>query len=165
MVERKLHEVVEINNRKFVIHLMPAAFSIAVLKELLSRALPIDILSLFDIGGINVGSKLSEYGLGSASNNMMSMEEFAKFQNKLLLNVQERLPGMDQDVIDQNGNYMVEDLEFNIDLFSKLILKVVSVNYKDFFIEKLKQLKVIANTEEDQITEDKVKDLVQSLLV
>ena len=91
------------------------------------------------------------------------MEEFARFQNKLLLNVQERLASMDQDVVDEVGNYLVEDLEFNLDLFMKLILKVVSVNYKDFFIDKLKQFNEILEKKDQDEQQNLIQSLVQSI--
>ena len=161
MTDRKTYEVVEIDGRTFVIHLMPAAYSVAILKELLTRAMPIDLLSIFDIGGINVGKTVGDLG----AKNAMSVEEFVEFQNKLLMYVQERLAGAEQDVVDREGNYLVQDLEFNIDLYTQLLLKVVSVNYKDFFIAKLKKLSQLLNLKEEQEQEAQIAALVQSLAV
>ena len=83
MIEHKTFEEVEIDGRSFIIHMMPAQISMAILKELASRSLPVDLFSMFSIGEINVGQKLKEYGLGNSSN-VMPMDEFIELEMKLL---------------------------------------------------------------------------------
>ena len=161
MVEHKTFEIVTINDRTFVIHMMPAQISMAILKELASRSLPVDLFSMFSVGETNIGQKLKEYGLGNSSN-VMSMDEFIDLEMKLLKYVDERLPGADVQIVDEFGNYQVQNLEYDLDLFSSLILKVLGVNYKDFFISKLKKLGLIAK-DSSQVNQEKLQDLVQSL--
>ena len=162
MIEHKTFEEVEIDGRSFIIHMMPAQISMAILKELASRSLPVDLFSMFSIGEINVGQKLKEYGLGNSSN-VMPMDEFIELEMKLLKYVDERLPGNDVQVVDELGNYQVQNLEYNLDLFSSLILKVLGVNYKDFFINKLKKLGLMLK-DKDEVNQDQLQDLVQSLV-
>ena len=67
-------------------------------------------------------------------------------------------------VVDELGNYQVQNLEYNLDLFSSLILKVLCVNYKDFFINKLKKLGLMLK-DKNEVNQDQLQDLVQSLAV
>lgn len=159
-MERKTFEIEVIDGRQFIIKKMPAAESMSVLKEILTRSLPIDLLSLINVEGKSIGSTLSSSGLGQGS--QMSIDEFSKFQMRLMKNVSERLPGGDIEVVDSLGNFKVEDLEFNLDLFLTLLLKVVSVNYKDFFIEKMKKLGFLDKV--DNIQDEELKNLAKTFL-
>lgn len=161
-MDRKIQEIYEIDGRIFIIKKFPAAESMSVLKELLSKSLPIDLFSMMNVGGKNLGQTLREYGLGNSNKNQMSIDEFTDLQMRLMKCVQERLKGGDESVIDNLGNYKVEDLEYNLELFSSLLLKVVSVNYKDFFIEKMKKLGLLEKIEE--MEDNQMKELAKSFL-
>lgn len=124
------------NTRQFVIHKMPVLESISVLKTLLTRVLPLDLLSVLDESG-NLAK-----GLAAIPKKDMSDEEFTEFTKRLLQNVYEKLPVGETAVIDEVGNYGVIDLEYNLTLALYLLMQVVLVNYKDFFIEILQKLGV-----------------------
>ncbi len=124
------------NTRQFVIHKMPVLESISVLKTLLTRVLPLDLLSVLDESG-NLAK-----GLAVIPKKDMSDEEFTEFTKRLLQNVYEKLPVGETAVIDEVGNYGVMDFEYNLTLALYLLMQVVLVNYKDFFIEILQKLGV-----------------------
>lgn len=122
--------------RTFVIKKMPVLESISVLKTLLTRALPLDLLSVLDESG-NLAK-----GLAAVPKHEMTDDEFTEFTKRLLKNVYEKLPVGDVAVIDEVGNYGVIDFEYNLTLALYLLTQVVLVNYKDFFIEILQKLGV-----------------------
>ena len=70
----------------------------------------------------------------------MSDDEFVELELKLLSNVSEVLKSGEVKIIDSAGNYQVQDLDNNMLINAFLLLKVVEVNYKDFFIELLQKL-------------------------
>ena len=158
MEERKTFEVIELQGRKFVIRMFPAAEGLAILKELMTRALPMDLLSNVAIGGQSVGEKLKGFGFDN-SKSAMSIDEFAAFEKRLLTCVDARLKDGDEQIINEDGTYNVVDIEYNLSLVMKLLLEVVRVNYKDFFVDSLKELKVLKG-----ITEAKAEEIKESLV-
>ena len=89
----------------------------------------------------------------------MSIDEFAAFEKRLLTCVDARLKDGDEQIINEDGTYNVVDIEYNLSLVMKLLLEVVRVNYKDFFVDSLKELKVLKG-----ITEAKAEEIKESLV-
>ena len=86
----------------------------------------------------------------------MSIDEFAEFQKRLMKNCYEKLKSGDVAVLQSNGDFGVPGLDNNMLLVGFLLLKVVEVNYKDFFLEILQKLNVL---EESQKIMDQVKNV------
>lgn len=144
------HSILEVSGRQFIINKMSPTMGIAVLKELITRSMPIDLLGMLDQTGGSKSAKLkSLMSFGSIGTSQMGIDEFEEFERRLLSYVYEKLVSGPVCVIDSNGNYRVENLESDTMLVLKLIVEVVKVNYKDFFIEILQEFKVIFK-EDDQ---------------
>lgn len=118
---------VETEGRVFVIKKFSAARSYSILVEILTKALPLNL----------IGSALEEFVpahlLNLSGKKQMSMEEFESLQLKLVECVSEVLDAGPVAVIDKDGNFAVEDLEDNMIIFGQLLIKVVEFQYKDFF--------------------------------
>lgn len=127
----------EYEGRKFKAKKMSAFEGVAVLKTLLTRALPIDLLSdVFAKDGL--AGKL--FAITDTPNKKdMSVDEFIEFQQRILRNAYEVLPAGDTPVVDKAGNFGVIDVEYNMFLVAYLLVKVIEVNYKDFFVEILQR--------------------------
>lgn len=149
MEARKTEEVVEIQGRKFVIKMFPAVEGLAVLKELITRAIPFDLFSGIGVGGNSISDLIKSFGVDN-SKSQMSIDEFAAFEKRLLRCVDARLKDGDEPILDEDGAYQVVDIEHNMTLVLKLLMEVVRVNYKDFFLETLKELKLLKQKIEGQ---------------
>lgn len=154
----KKSEVVELQNRTFIIRRLPAAEGLAVLKELMTRTVPLDIFSNIDIGGQSLENLLSNFG--GQNKSLMSIDEFAALENRLMKCVSEKFPRDEINVIGEYGEYLVEDLEDNIELFFDLIVKVIIFNYKDFFLKKMEALGLIEKINQDKPSQELIQSLV-----
>lgn len=150
-MERLNQAEIEYENRKFIVKKMNPLEGIAVLKELLTKAMPLDLL-----GGLlkdeekdkslsGIGNML---GILDTRKREMSIEEFVEFEKRLLKNTYEKLKSGDVRVIAENGDFGVEGMEDNMFLLGYLMVKVIEVNYRDFFIEILLKLGVIKKAED-----------------
>lgn len=147
------YEIYEVKNeddgtvRTFHIRRMTPFAAIAILKELLTRAMPINLLEAMDMLG-NEDETKSTYesllNLTSSAKPTMSMEEFEDLQKKIIGYVDEELKGTTVKVIDEYGNFNVPDLEYDLTLYMKLVIRVIVVNYKDFFIGVLRNFHLIS---------------------
>ena len=135
MSERVNSKRIKINGRNFEIEKMDALESVAVLKELLSRALPIDLLSIF-------GDSVKTIA-GSVSKRDMTIEEFVELEKRILRYSYEVLPTGLTRVIDNGGNFGVNDLEKDIDSILKLLFEAIRLNYESFFVENLQRMGVL----------------------
>lgn len=157
-MNNKKNEVVELQGRTFIIRRLPAAEALAVLKELMTRTVPLDIFSNIDVGGKSLADVLS--GFGGSNKSIMSVDEFAALENRLMKCVSEKFPRDEINVIGEYGEYLVEDLEDNIELYFDLILKIVIFNYKDFFLKKLEALGLIERIKQEEPTQELIQSLV-----
>ncbi len=156
MLDRKISEAVNYEGREFIIKKMTPFKGIAVLKTLLTRALPIDLLSSF-----SDSEEVSRMFSGMSKDKKdMTEEEFIELELELMKTVSENLKGGPTPVIDDRGNFQVEDLENNMLLVVWLLVKVVEVNYKDFFIEMLQKAGLI--TKLDNIPEQ-MQQIIKSV--
>lgn len=118
---------VEIKGRTFQIEKMDALESLAVLKELLTGALPIDIMGMF-------GNTLENI-TGILTKKDMSIEEFVALEKRILRYTFEVLPTGLTRVVDGSGNFGVNDVEKDLSLVIKLLMEAVRLNYESFFTE------------------------------
>ncbi len=125
---------VTMDGRTFQLKKLPAARSYAILVEIMTKAVPTDLLlnELQDFLPLNLTSL--------PGRQMMSMEEMELLQLKLLAAVSEQLKSGWVPVVDNQGNFQVEDLEDNMLLFGELLVKVVEFQYADFFTALLSRL-------------------------
>lgn len=158
-MDRKKSELVELQGRTFIIRMLPAAESLAVLKDLLTRTVPLDIFSNIDVGGQSLANLLS--GFGGSNKSLMNIDEFAALENRLMKCVSEKFPRDEINVIGEYGEFLVEDLEDNIELYFDLILKVVAFNYKDFFLKKMEALGLIEKIKQEEPTQELIQSLVR----
>ena len=133
----------------------------AVLKEILTKALPIDLLSFLNDSGAGIDKILSM--TNSVSKKEMSIDEFVVFQKRLMKNVYEKLKSGDVPVIQENGDFGVLDMEENMFLVGFLLLKVIEVNYKDFFLEILQKLGLLEDAQKmmNEMKEKKQEGMAQ----
>lgn len=154
-MERVTEQIVKYEDRTFVIKKMSPFEGIAVLKEILTKALPFNLLSfLNDDLNIELDKVLSI--TNKMNKKEMSIDEFAELQKRLMKNCYEKLKSGDVAVLQSNGDFGVPGLDNNMLLVGFLLLKVVEVNYKDFFLEILQKLNVL---EESQKIMDQVKNV------
>lgn len=131
---REREKQITLEERTFILKKMPAARGYAILAEILTKVLPLNI----------IGSTLEDFIPKSLLNlenkQQMSMEELEVLQLRLLANVSEQLPGGLTPIVDKQGNFQVEDLEDDMLLFGQLLAKVLVFQYKDFFLDALGML-------------------------
>lgn len=131
---REVTKTVEIDGRTFQIRKLPAATAYALLTEILTKGLPLNLL----------GSALEQFipasMLNAAGKHTMTIEEMEKLEIAFLGCVSEILKSGPVPVVDNRGGYQVEDLEFNMLLFGQLLTEVVKWQYGDFFIEILRKM-------------------------
>ena len=149
MDERKIEEVVEIQGRKFVIRMFPADEGLAVLKELITRAIPFNLFSGLGFGGQKLSDVIGAFGIDN-SKSQMTVDEFATFEKRLLRCVKARLKDGDESILSEEGQFQVVNIEYNLTLVLKLLVEVVRVNYSDFFVDTLKELKLLKDKVEQQ---------------
>ena len=93
----------------------------------------------------------------------MSIDEFVVFQKRLMKNVYEKLKSGDVPVIQENGDFGVLGMEENMFLVGFLLLKVIEVNYKDFFLEILQKLGLLEDVQKmmNEMKEKKQEGMAQ----
>lgn len=157
-MDRKKNEVVELQDRTFVIRYLPAAESLAILKDLLTRTVPLDIFSGIildtDEGQSTLTNILSKFG--SSNKSLMTIDELTALENRLFKCVSEKFAKEEMEVIGNYGEFQVDDLEDNLELYFDLLVKIIAFNYKDFFVKKAQALGLI-NQQPSQ-------ELIQSLM-
>lgn len=141
MIERQ--KQIELDGRQFILHKLPAAKSYALLVEMLTKALPIGLISgaLEDFVPAGV--------LSSAGKQQVTAEEIEALQLKLLQGVEEVLPAGPTKIIDSQGHFKVPDLEDDMLLFGQLLVDVVGWQYKDFFTVILSKIGMFLEDEEE----------------
>lgn len=142
MEEREIRQKVEINDRTFIIEKMDALESIAILKEILTKTLPLDLLSTFGDSVSNIVGRID------FPKQDMNIDEFIRLQKRILKYVFESLPSGMVPVIDSNNNYAVNDFEKNLNLAVSLLFKAIRFNYESFFIEKLQEMGLLEKIQE-----------------
>lgn len=163
-MDRKKSELVELQDRTFVIRFLPAAESLAILKDLLTRTVPLDIFSGIILNTENGESNLSSLlsGFGGSNKSLMSVDELVALENRIMRCVSEKYPREEIEVIGNYGEFQVPDLEDNIELYFDLIVKAVAFNYKDFFLKKAEALGLITKIDkQENISQDLIQSLVQ----
>ena len=159
-MDRKKNEIVELQNRTFVIRYLPAAEALAILKDLITRTVPLDIFSGIFVDTEEGQSTLSNVlsNFGGNNKTLMTIDELVALENRMMKCVSEKFTREEIEVIGNYGEFQVEDLEDNLELYFDLIVRVVAFNYKDFFLKKAQALGLIKKREEiDQ-------ELIQSLM-
>jgi hypothetical protein len=131
-------KTVTIGERTFVIEQMDAMTGLAVLKELLTQTMSVDLLGQAGFSGLKgligglVGNKETDFD--------KSVENFIKIETKLLKYVGEILGGTNRvAVLRSDGVFQVPELSME-DILELLIHSIV-LNYKDFFLRVLKSLR------------------------
>lgn len=150
---RTTQEIFDYEGRTFVVKKMNPMEGIAVLKTLLTNALPIDLLGMF----LSEDSKMKQMLAllpDGMSKKEMSIDDFVMFEKRLLRNTYEVLKSGEVQVVDNAGNIGVLDVEDNMFLIVFLLVKVIEVNYKDFFIETLQRLGML----------EEIKSLTQEVM-
>lgn len=150
---RERTKQIMIEDRTFVLKKMPAAKAYAVLVEILTKAMPLDLL---------LGA-MQDFLPASLSNlrgkQVMSMEELEQLQLKLLSSVSEMLNSGPVPVVDSQGHFQVEDLEDDMLLFGTLLVKVVEFQYADFFTGLLSRMGI--TLDDPQALLKKSKDILE----
>ena len=130
----EVKKTIEIDGRQFILQTQPAASVYALLTEILTKGLPLNLL----------GSALEQFipasMLNMAGKQTMTVEEMEKLQLEFMRCVSEILPGGPVAVVDERGNYQVEDLEYDMLLFGQLLTEMAKWQYADFFTEILRKL-------------------------
>lgn len=124
--------------RVFIVKRFTAFKGLTILKKILTMTLPIDLLSMIDKQGIlkNQISLPQSDGGGRE----MSDRDFMNLCRSILRESAEKLPSGATPVMDDLGNFRVNDLEYNLDLTIFLMVHILIFNYKDFFIGGLSKL-------------------------
>lgn len=151
MVERT--KQIKIEDRTFVLKKMPAAKAYAVLVEILTKAMPLDLL----LGAMQDFLPVSLTNLKGKQ--MMTMEEMEQLQVKLLSSVSEMLSSGLVPVVDSQGYFQVEDLEDDMLLFGTLLVKVMEFQYADFFTGLLSRMGITLDN--PQALLQKSKDILE----
>jgi hypothetical protein len=140
-MERVNEKRIEIGERIFIVEKMDAFESIAVLKELLTRTMPFDLMGL--LGPLMNDSSIVGT-LGSITKSDMSIDEFVDLQKRILTYCSEVLPSGKVSVINKsNRTFGVENLEKDIDSVFKLLVESVRLNYESFFIDNLRKTGIL----------------------
>lgn len=144
MIERQTE--IELEGRQFILHKLPAAKSFALLVEILTKALPISLISsaLDDLVPAGV--------LNAAGKQPVTAEELEALQLKLLQGVEEVLPAGPTAIVDSQGHFKVPDLEDDMLLFGQLLVKAVGWQYKNFFTGILSKLGITLEDPEVLLT-------------
>ena len=72
-----------------------------------------------------------------------TIEEFVDLEKRILRYSFEVLPTGLTRVIDNGGNFGVNDLEKDIDSILKLLFEAIRLNYESFFVENLQRMGVL----------------------
>lgn len=144
MIERQTE--IELEGRQFILHKLPAARSLALLVEILTKALPISLISSALDDFVPAGV------LNAAGKQPVTAEELESLQLKLLQGVEEVLPAGPTAIVDSQGHFKVPDLEDDMILFGQLLVKTVGFQYKDFFTGILSKLGITLEDPEVLLT-------------
>lgn len=144
---------ITIKERTFILNKMPAAKGFSILAEIVTRVIPPGVFS-------QSLSNILPVSMLNAPRNQMSIEEMEQLQVKIIRYVSEELQSGPVPLVDSQGNFQVEDIEYDMMLFGELLVKMIMFQYTDFFTEGLGKL---GATAED--SEAIVKNLAQSLSV
>jgi hypothetical protein len=123
--KRELYKTFEFEGRQFRIGKFDAMTGSYIAYKLMGEMLPMGI----NIKGIHApeGSKI------------MSKKDFIDLQKDCLTVCAELLPAGPTQVIDQNGEFVIEDIENNAKLALALTIQSLVCNVADFFDENLLQ--------------------------
>lgn len=155
---RKKNEVVELQDRTFIIRYLPAAEGLAILKDLITRTVPLDIFSGIEVGGQSLATLLS--GFGGSNKSLMTIDELSALENRLMKCVSEKFPREEINVIGEYGEFLVDDLEDNLELYFDLLVKVIAFNYRDFFLKKIQALGLIEKINQEEPTQELIQSLI-----
>lgn len=147
MVERTKQITME--GRTFRLQKLPAAKAYAILVEILTKALPIELLSSA------FQDFLPAIPRHIQGKPMMSMEEMEALQLIVLSAVSEKLKGGWTPVVDSQGHFQVEELEDDMLLFGTLFAKAVEFQYGDFFTGLLSRLGITLKEPEELLEKSK----------
>lgn len=156
---RKKNEVVELQDRTFIIRYLPAAEGLAILKDLITRTVPLDIFSGIEVGGQSLATLLS--GFGGSNKSLMTIDELSFLENRLMKCVSEKFQREEINVIGEYGEFLVDDLEDNLELYFDLLVKVIAFNYRDFFLKKLQALGLIEKINQEEPTQELIQSLIR----
>lgn len=144
MIERQ--KQIELDGRQFILHKLPAARSYGLLVEILTKALPIGLISGALEDFVPAGL------LNAAGKQPVTAEELEALQLKLLQGVEEILPAGSTAILDSQGHFKVAELEDDMLLFGQLLVKAVEWQYKDFFTGILDKIGVTLEDPEILLT-------------
>ena len=130
---------------------------IAILKELLTRSLPINLLGALDVNNSDISSMFS--GISKVQS-VMDIDEFTKFERRLLTKVYLDLPAGKIVLYDERGNMKADFSKFEI---LDILIKVVKLNYESFFLEMLQKFKLIKPVEQNTNGTDAKKETVETV--
>ena len=147
MVERTKQITME--GRTFRLQKLPAARAYAILVEILTKALPTDLLTSAFQDFLPAALPKSK------DKPAMSMEELETLQLKLLAAVSEELKGGWTPVVDGQGHFQVEEMEDDMLLFGTLLVKVLEFQYADFFTGLLSRLGITLEEPEELLERSK----------
>jgi hypothetical protein len=131
---REVMKTVEIDGRRFLIKKLPAATAYALLAEILTKGLPLNIIGTVLEQFIPAGM------LKAAGKRTMTVEEMEKLELAFLSCVSEMLLSGPVETLDSQGNFQVENLEYDMLLFGELLAEVLKWQYADFFTGILRKL-------------------------
>ena len=144
MIERQTE--IELEGHRFVLHKLPAARSFGLLVEILTKALPVSLISGALEDFVPAGL------LNAAGKQPVTAEELEALQLKLLQGVEEILPAGPTAILDSQGHFKVPDLEDDMLVFGQLLVKAVGWQYKDFFTGILSKLGITLEDPEALLT-------------
>lgn len=115
----------------FTIEQLDAMTGLAVLKELLTQSLPVDLLRQAGLGGLGgiIGGDKKEQSFDK------SVESFRSLELKFLKNIRESIGGNFTPILRADGVFQVPEL--GMDEVLELLVHSVIHNYKDFFTKVL----------------------------
>ena len=138
---KDIYTTVKINDREFSIRKFDARTGLKIARLLFAKAAP--LLPALQNDGDD-GDVISYEMIGKILD-AVSDEELDMLTNHCLKVCSERLPAGLQPVMDANGFYGVEDIEYNLPLTLKLIFEAVKWGAADFFGENGFSLSQLTN--------------------
>lgn len=145
---------ITIEDRTFILKKMPAARGFSLLMELATKVFPAGTLDI-------VLANILPFSVSNTQRNKMSMEELEQLQLKILSFVSEQLEGILTPVVDKQGHFQVEDLEYDMMLFGELLLQMLMFQYMDFFLDGLGKLGL--TTEDPEVLVKNLAELLKGL--
>jgi len=145
---REISKLYEYDDRKFTIKKMNPLVGLAILKDVMTRTMPIDLIGLISSAGADT-SKLAGFQSGVEMKSM-SRREFVELQKEILMNVSEKLESGLVQIIDEQGNFKIEGADTDLKMITKLLTETLVFNYADFFVEILSDLNLVVPIESDK---------------